>query len=158
CDDLAAGALGTGLCRPFGAGSARVADGANPFDAVGHRHPVRRRHPLFSWRVDQSATRGHDWLHALKGRIGPVNVRFACPTCAEPGRLDAPLPAEWQCPACDQLLRPHPLPACAVCANRELYRKKDFPHGLGLALLTVACVASAVAYGMYHQWLTWTIL
>jgi hypothetical protein len=24
--------------------------------------------------------------------------------------------------------------------------------------LTLACVASAVAYGLYHQWLTWTIL
>jgi hypothetical protein len=47
---------------------------------------------------------------------------------------------------------------CAVCGNCELYRKKDFPHGLGMALLALACLASAVTYGLYYQWLTWAIL
>jgi hypothetical protein len=47
---------------------------------------------------------------------------------------------------------------CAVCGNPELYKKKDFPHWLGLTILTVACLGSIIPYWLYHQWLTWTIL
>jgi hypothetical protein len=73
-------------------------------------------------------------------------------------------PADWQCPACDHLLWLNPaiqvgtLRQCAVCGNAELYKKKDFPHGLGLAILTGAILISVVTYGLYHQWLTWMIL
>jgi hypothetical protein len=93
-----------------------------------------------------------------------VKLRLACPSCEQTANLASPLPAEWQCPSCDHLLKlPHPAPeeplrACAVCGDRELYRKKDFPHGLGLTILTVACVASFVTYALYEPWLTWAIL
>jgi hypothetical protein len=93
-----------------------------------------------------------------------VNVSFACPACDHPARLPTPLPADWQCPVCDHLLRLSPppadgtLPACVVCGNRELYRKKDFPHSLGLTILTLACLGSVVTYAFYQPWLTWTIL
>jgi hypothetical protein len=50
------------------------------------------------------------------------------------------------------------LPACAVCGNQELYKKKDFPHGLGLSILALACIASTITYGLYDKWLTWAIL
>jgi hypothetical protein len=50
------------------------------------------------------------------------------------------------------------LHVCALCGNAELYKKKDFPHWLGLTILTVACLASIIPYWLYHQWLTWTIL
>jgi hypothetical protein len=50
------------------------------------------------------------------------------------------------------------LQACALCGNHELYKKKDFPHGLGLAILTLACLATIVPYLLYMQWLVWTIL
>jgi hypothetical protein len=50
------------------------------------------------------------------------------------------------------------LSTCAICGNAELYKKKDFPHWLGLTILTVACVGSIIPYWLYHQWLTWTIL
>jgi hypothetical protein len=89
---------------------------------------------------------------------------LTCPVCDRPGRLDGPLPAEWSCPGCGLTQPLHAAcaeqapPACVVCENRELYRKKDFPHGLGLALLALACLASAVTYALYHQWLTWAIL
>jgi len=36
------------------------------------------------------------------------------------------------------------LPACAVCDCHELYKKKDFPHWLGLNLLILAFIASAM--------------
>jgi hypothetical protein len=50
------------------------------------------------------------------------------------------------------------LRACLVCGNAELYRKKDFPHWLGLAILTVACLAFLALMGTYHQWAAWAIL
>jgi hypothetical protein len=93
-----------------------------------------------------------------------VNVTFSCPECACPARVALPGPTEWQCPQCDHLL---PLAAdaaevvlsrCAVCGNQELYKKKDFPHWLGLTILTVACLGSVIPYWLYHQWWTWAIL
>ncbi len=93
-----------------------------------------------------------------------VNVRFSCPACEQPARLDTPLPAEWSCPRCSLTTHLKPenaepaLTACAVCGNAELYRKKDFPHSLGLGILAAACLASTVTYFCYQQWLTWAIL
>jgi hypothetical protein len=50
------------------------------------------------------------------------------------------------------------LTACAVCGNHELYKKKDFPHGLGMGILVLACVASTLSYWLYDKVLTWAIL
>ena len=75
-----------------------------------------------------------------------------------------PGPREWQCPACDLWLKlapgsaegtPH---ACAVCGNAELYRKKDFPHWLGMGLLAAACAAFVVLNAVYRQWWGWAVL
>ncbi len=93
-----------------------------------------------------------------------MNVRFPCPGCEQAARLETPLPAEWSCPNCARVtpLKPEnadpALTACAVCGDPELYRKKDFPHSLGLAILTLACLASTVTYFLYQQWWTWGIL
>jgi hypothetical protein len=73
-------------------------------------------------------------------------------------------PVEPRCPRCnyspegsvdasDRLL-----PQCLVCGNQEIYKKKDFPHWLGLAILALACLGSIIPYWLYHQWLTWAIL
>ena len=48
--------------------------------------------------------------------------------------------------------------ACTVCGNRELYKKKDFPHWFGLGILTVACLSFFALNLFYHQWLAWAIL
>jgi len=93
-----------------------------------------------------------------------VNIRFACPVCDAPGHAEQPGDAEWRCPSCDHVVGLTPQPAgqplacCAVCGNHELYRKKDFPHGLGMAILVLASLATVVTYWLYHQWLTWGIL
>jgi hypothetical protein len=50
------------------------------------------------------------------------------------------------------------LHTCAVCGNAELYRKKHFPHWLGMLLLVVACLAFLVTNYLYQQWLAWAIL
>jgi hypothetical protein len=92
-------------------------------------------------------------------------VRFACPTCGRLGRLDAAQQREWQCPACDHFLRtvladqdtasPH---ICAICGNTEVYKKKGFPHWLGLTILGVSCFTFLLLNLLYLQWWAWTIL
>jgi hypothetical protein len=93
-----------------------------------------------------------------------VNVQFTCPECERSARIQFPGRTEWQCPACDHVVpflsqeNPASLHACPLCGNTELYKKKDFPHWLGLTILTVACLGSVIPYWLYHQWLAWTIL
>jgi hypothetical protein len=98
-----------------------------------------------------------------------VNIRFACPACERPSAVQLSPDAagqslRWQCPDCDHQLDLHPVtPAqsahcCAVCGNHEVYKKKDFPHWLGLTVLTVSCLAFMVASLIYHQWWGWAIL
>lgn len=93
-----------------------------------------------------------------------MKIRFHCPSCDLPWRLARPGSAQWQCPSCDHLLR---LPieitidaasACPICGNIEMYKKKDFPHWLGLAILTIASVSFFLLQLLYHPWLAWTIL
>jgi hypothetical protein len=45
-----------------------------------------------------------------------------------------------------------------VCGNRELYKKKDFPHWLGLSILFVACLAFLLGQLFYHPRLAWAVL
>jgi hypothetical protein len=93
-----------------------------------------------------------------------VKIHFACPSCDYPGRAETPSSSPWRCPQCDHLLslagtKDESVPStCRVCGNGELYKKKDFPHTLGLAILTLACVASTITYSLYDKWLTWAIL
>ena len=76
--------------------------------------------------------------------------------------MDVQTPRDWQCPSCEH--RQHlgaaapTVPHCVVCGNPELYKKKDFPHALGMTILVVACVSSAFTYLWYEKWLTWAIL
>lgn len=45
-----------------------------------------------------------------------------------------------------------------MCGNRELYKKKDFPHWLGLTILTVACLAFLAGHALYLPTFAWIIL
>ena len=91
-----------------------------------------------------------------------VNIRFPCPECDYPGRLE--VPGEWRCPRCGYLVHAPAaavdpgLPCCLICANGEVYKKKDFPHNLGMAILALAFLASTVTHYLYSQWWTWTFL
>ena len=90
-----------------------------------------------------------------------MNVRFACPICDQPARFQVSRPTEWVCPACGHMLRIQPTDdaaSCAICANAELYKKKDFPHWLGLSILAVACAAFLVANAFYRPGVAWSIL
>jgi hypothetical protein len=93
-----------------------------------------------------------------------VNIRFACPACERPGRIDLPGPGTWQCPGCDHQAQVpaaaagEPVASCLLCGNAEIYKKKDFPHWLGMTILTGACLASVVPYWLRYPSLTWAIL
>lgn len=93
-----------------------------------------------------------------------MNLRLFCPACDTPGRLALPGPTAWTCPTCDHhvsLAEPTPaatLTQCACCSNPELYRKKDFPHTLGMTILVGALLASTLTYWWYDKLLTWVIL
>jgi hypothetical protein len=91
-----------------------------------------------------------------------VNLRIYCPSCDTPGRVTRPGASAWHCPTCDHLVKLHAADAglshCAACGNAELYRKKDFPHALGMGILILACVASTITYWLYDKYLTWAIL
>ena len=91
-----------------------------------------------------------------------MNVVFPCPHCARPGKADLTSPSEWQCAGCGYRLVLEPptpdLPTCAICGNHEFYKKKDFPHRLGMAILIGACVLSVITHLLYLQMWTWTIL
>ena len=75
-----------------------------------------------------------------------------------------PGPPEWQCPACDHLhrlpksLASADLPTCPLCGNHELYKKKDFPHWLGLTILTVASTVFFLGHYFYHPGIAWAVL
>jgi hypothetical protein len=92
-----------------------------------------------------------------------VNIRFECPVCEEPARVTVPGAGTWQCPACDHPLHlpaevDPALPACVICGNGELYKKKDFPHGLGMGILVLAFVLATITYARHQFWATWAIL
>jgi hypothetical protein len=92
-----------------------------------------------------------------------VRVRFPCPECERPGRLESPGPAEWACPSCDHVTRlagpaDPSVPACPVCGNAELYKKKDFSHALGMGILLLGLAGATLSYWLYDKWLYWAIL
>ncbi len=89
-----------------------------------------------------------------------MNVTFACPVCERPDRLELPAVA-WHCSGCEHHLEPRAgttLDQCALCGNAELYKKKDFPHWLGLAILAGACLGFVIGMALYQQWWAWAIL
>jgi len=91
-----------------------------------------------------------------------VNVCFACPVCDHPDRLELDHAQDWQCSNCDHRLHidagDSELSSCLVCGNAEIYKKKDFPHWLGMTILVSACILSVITYWLYQPLWTWVIL
>lgn len=89
-------------------------------------------------------------------------VRFSCPVCQQPSRWSSTRGREWVCPRCDhaaEISAPgSDLDACAICANSDLYRKKDFPQWLGLTIMIAAFVGFVIGQALYRPWLAWLIL
>src|SRR4051812_45341689 len=86
-----------------------------------------------------------------------MELTFECPKCSGVGRLDGVEHAETaDCPRCghSRPLSPRAvdagrLVACPWCATEDLYLQKDFPHGLGLAIIVAGFAASTVFWFFY---------
>ena len=92
-----------------------------------------------------------------------MKVRFPCPECGQSDEVRLPATKTWQCRLCDAMLDLHRdfdrgLSQCLVCGNQELYKKKNFPHWLGLTILALACLAFLWAHWKYDPWTAWAIL
>lgn len=98
-----------------------------------------------------------------------MNVYFLCPSCEAGGHSELQGSSTWQCPRCDHLLELREpqstssekalrLHSCAVCGNEELYKKKGFPHWLGMMILVGACIAFLYYHGNLRPVLAWGIL
>lgn len=81
-----------------------------------------------------------------------MELTFECPGCHAVGNV-SPIETmtEVRCPACGDAreLRPgaidhEGLLACPVCATEDLYLQKDFPQGLGLAIVIAGFAISTV--------------
>ena len=107
-------------------------------------------------------TTHHSRTHQFEIKMS-LRIGFRCPECDHWARLDLSQAGIWQCPMCDHLRDFSPdleegLPTCLICCNRELYKKKDFPHWLGLTILTLACLAFLWAHWRYDPLMAWMIL
>src|SRR5260221_809378 len=104
------------------------------------------------------------WKRIPSPTPGPnvMDVCFLCPSCERPARVRLGAATDWQCQGCEHRQHieaaPPELPCCVLCGDHELYKKKDFPHWLGMTILVVACVSSVYTYFWYDKWLTWAIL
>jgi hypothetical protein len=86
-----------------------------------------------------------------------MELTFECPGCGSTRRLaDLEHAAEAACP-CGMTRPLHPeaacggeLRCCPWCATTDLYVQKDFPHGLGLAIVVLGFVLSTVFWYRYQ--------
>ena len=86
-----------------------------------------------------------------------MELTFACPGCGAVDRVAGVESApRVTCRACGRTREVGPgafedgaLGACAVCATADLYIQKDFPHGLGLAIVIAGFAVSTVFWYYY---------
>ncbi|MGE3822421.1 MAG: hypothetical protein AB7I30_23650 [Isosphaeraceae bacterium] len=81
-----------------------------------------------------------------------MELTFECPKCGAVGS-SSPVEAGGlaRCPACPEVraIRPEAIDAegllaCPLCGTEDLYLQKDFPQGLGLAIVVAAIGISTV--------------
>lgn len=92
-----------------------------------------------------------------------MEFTWNCPECSAIGRTAVSESlSELKCPRCGYdrpiaagSIVAGELAACAYCASTDLYVQKDFPHGLGLAIVVVGLAVSTVFY--YFDMPFWTM-
>lgn len=86
-----------------------------------------------------------------------THIIFQCPVC-QVRRLASPEPVEGviRCGECkwtrnegNHDFADGHLCRCRICGCQDLWRQKDFPPALGLALVAIAAVLSCIAWAMY---------
>jgi hypothetical protein len=96
-----------------------------------------------------------------------MNVTYACPKCEAANRSElSPEMTALTCQSCGQQLQ---IPTgaidehggvhrCVTCPSTDLFVRKDFPQGLGVAIVTVGLLASCVTWGYSELYWTFAIL
>ena len=88
----------------------------------------------------------------------PTHIIFQCPSCQH-RRITAPQPADAPV-GCDECqwarnegagdFTSGNLTRCRICGCEDLWRQKDFPPALGLALVATAAILSCAAWAFYQ--------
>ncbi len=94
-----------------------------------------------------------------------MNITFACPQCEQTSRTTLTAGAAVQCPGCAWQSASHGVPAtegkldaCLICGCPELFIRKNFSQRVGVAIVVVAGVTSAIAWGFYMRYTAYGIL
>jgi hypothetical protein len=87
-----------------------------------------------------------------------MQIHYSCPSCSQTARYEVTPTTETLC--CDHCRWSRPLkPAdftgepperCLVCGCNDLWRQKDFPQALGLALVALGALLSTIAMAYYY--------
>ena len=86
-----------------------------------------------------------------------MELTYECPSCEAVGRVPA-VEEEYvaTCPTCGLTRGLNragtsggALSSCVWCATEDLYLQKDFPHGLGLAIVIAGFALSTVFWALY---------
>jgi len=98
----------------------------------------------------------------------PLAITGACPACRRT--------VEWKvaaggapilCPACgaetlltlgDSFFERGALDRCAVCAERHLYRQKDFNQTTGCVIMAIGAITGLILAGLYGALWLWAVL
>jgi len=86
-----------------------------------------------------------------------MDLSYICDGCGRPNHVaDAERRSAHTCSSCARVralvadaFQSGRLSRCAACGHRELYRRKDFPQRLGIALVGLGCVLFALAQSQY---------
>jgi hypothetical protein len=86
-----------------------------------------------------------------------MELTYACSSCGTVGRIaDIQSTTTASCQGCGQTrtlftgaVIDGNLAACPLCATEDLYRQKDFPRALGLAIVIAGFVVSTVFWAYY---------
>lgn len=86
-----------------------------------------------------------------------MQLTFVCPKCQRPNRCEVTQPGQTL--HCDGCSWSRPIPSgdltdgkplrCLVCACDDLWRQKDFPQRLGLAMVGLGALLSTIAWAYY---------
>lgn len=95
-----------------------------------------------------------------------MELTYECPSCKAVGRI-AGAESEYvaSCPECQSTRELNRgafdeggLVSCVWCSTNDLYRQKDFPHGMGLGIVVGGFVISSVFWWLYMPLAAFAVL
>lgn len=95
-----------------------------------------------------------------------MQIAYPCSKCENPNWSEiSSATTELTCAHCGQQATVPPgsienneVKRCLVCPSTDLFVRKDFPQGLGVAIVTVGLLGSCIAWAYFQLYLTFAIL